>query len=264
MHPYFIFMGHRMPSYGLMITLAAVVGIGLSLLLAKQRKYPLDDQLFAALYALAGVLVGGSMLCTITVLPDILNHADVIFANFKNVVTLFPFGIVFYGGLIGGIIGGLLYFRRFKANAAQILECATPAIPLAHAIGRIGCFLAGCCYGHSTDAFWGIVYPPESLSAPSGIPLVPVPLLEAALNVCICIGLFFYIWKKPRRGLRAFGGYLIAYAIGRFALEYLRGDLVRGFLLGISTSQLVSLLLLPVGLLLIFPNPIMPREREKP
>ena len=251
MHPFFPIFGRDLPAYSLMMLLGAALGIGLSVLLAKRRKYPLNDQLYAELYAIVGVIVGGIGLYILTMIPAIIEHAGVIFASFENFVTLFPMGIVFYGGLIGGVTGAFIYIRHYKASAAQILECAAPAIPLAHGVGRVGCYLAGCCYGAPTDGPLGVIYPPASLGAPPGVPLLPTPLFEAGLNVLLCAALLCYVLRRPGKGYRALGLYLMAYAVERFTLEFWRGDAVRGFVLGLSTSQLISLLLLPVGLLFV-------------
>ena len=124
-----------------------------------------------------------------------------------------------------------------------------PVVPLAHALGRVGCFCAGCCYGIPMDPPWGVCF--HSALAPHGVALFPVQLLEAALNFILFLFLYHYA-KKPRKPGAVLGLYLVCYAVERFGLEYLRFDEIRGFLFGISTSQWISLLLIPIGLFLIF------------
>ena len=118
--------------------------------------------------------------------------------------------------------------------------------PLFHTFGRIGCFLGGCCYGIPCD--FGFVYTQNPIAMANGVRRFPVQLLEALF----CFFLFLLLFSLFRRGRcknRLLALYLGIYSVGRFFLEYLRGDDYRGFLWGLSTSQLISILLL-TGVLL--------------
>ena len=162
---------------------------------------------------------------------------------------LFTNGFVFYGGLIGAVLAMWWYTHHFKMDFWQSVELLIPSVPLVHAFGRIGCFCGGCCYGIPFDPPIGIAFT-NSPVAPNGIPLFPVQLVEAGLNFLL---FFFLLWfaRKPRPQGRILGAYVIAYAVIRFVLEFLRYDYERGILWVFSTSQWISLILLPIGIWLL-------------
>lgn len=165
-------------------------------------------------------------------------------------------GLVFYGGLIACILTAWLYLGRHGLNFWKVADVFMPGVALGHAFGRIGCFLAGCCYGKTCDphAWYAVVYParPEGL-APAGIPLYPSQLFESAAEFLIFL---FLAWRSRKKG---FDGqilllYLITYAILRYVIEFFRGDRERGFVVPgwLSTSQMLSLVLLAAALAVLF------------
>ena len=114
-----------------------------------------------------------------------------------------------------------------------------PTLPLIHALGRVGCFCAGCCYGVEAAEPWGIPFT-HAIAAPNGVPLLPVQLYECAAELMIFLFLLWYAPRAASKGgiLRA---YMLAYAPVRFVLEFFRGDVVRGIYGPLSTSQWISL-----------------------
>ena len=132
-------------------------------------------------------------------------------------------------------------------------------IALAHACGRIGCFLAGCCYGRETDSFLGVVFPEHSM-APSGVKLLPTQLFSSAGDFLIMAILLLYSRKTRPKG-RTGALYLILYGIGRFLIEFLRAD-DRGTVGSLSTSQFISIGIVAVGLILFFSNKLFHREEK--
>jgi phosphatidylglycerol:prolipoprotein diacylglycerol transferase len=151
-------------------------------------------------------------------------------------------GFVFYGGFIGALIflGAYKIFdRKFQARDLWPL---LPALAFGHGIGRIGCLLAGCCFGKPTSFFWGIYLHDHYRH--------PTQLLEA-------IGLFiigFYLLKSKAPRILLIGHYLISYGILRLVIESLRGDVVRGLWGPLSPSQWVSYVLVVAGTSVIFLN----------
>ncbi len=121
-----------------------------------------------------------------------------------------------------------------------------PSIALAQGFGRIGCFLSGCCYGLETNCALGIVFH-NSEYAPNGVRLIPTQLISSGLDFLHCFLLLFYAKRKKADGQVA-ALYLICYSIGRFILEYFRGDLVRGNVGRFSTSQFISIFLFIIGI----------------
>lgn len=152
-------------------------------------------------------------------------------------------GMVFYGGLIGGVLGAASFMRLAAKKSLTTLFLLTPLIPLGHAIGRIGCFMAGCCYGSETHS-------PLSIHLHEA-ERHPVQLYESAL-LFLLFAVTHYLVHKKRKAREAFYLYVFSYALIRFLLEYLRGDIIRGiYAFGLSTSQWVSLAMALLGLALL-------------
>lgn len=200
-----------------------------------------DDVFYTAIYAVIGGLVGAKLLYLLVELPAI-------FENPKVLLGMIAGGTVFYGGLIGGIVGGLLYTRRYKTSVLCTADVLLPSLALAHAFGRVGCFFAGCCYGMACDSPISVVYPPGSYP-PSGIPLLPTQLMEAAFLLLLCLFLLLRL-KKSKKGGEIAGWYALLYGVWRFVIEFFRAD-PRGSLSIFSTSQLISVALIPFGLWLL-------------
>ena len=135
-------------------------------------------------------------------------------------------------------------------------DLAAPSIALAQGFGRIGCFLAGCCYGKETTSRFGVVFPQGSL-APSGVKLIPTQLLSSAGDFVITVVLLIFYRKSRHKG-DVGALYMLLYGVGRFVLEFFRAD-DRGAIGVLSTSQLISIVIVAGALLLFWNN----RRREK-
>ena len=160
-------------------------------------------------------------------------------------------GMVFYGGLICAVIAGVIYVRATRIDPWPLLDVFAPTIALGHAIGRLGCFLAGCCYGAPCELPWAVTYVDPRGLARLGIAIHPSQLYDVTANLVLFVGLFVLLRSSSRaKGAmgagQLFGWYLILYPIARFLIEFTRGD-PRGFLGPLSTSQLLSILLAGVG-----------------
>ncbi|MBQ3078998.1 MAG: prolipoprotein diacylglyceryl transferase, partial [Clostridia bacterium] len=159
----------------------------------------------------------------------------------------FNVGFVYYGGFLSGILGAYLTSKLLRFPLLAYARRMLPALSLAHAFGRIGCFLAGCCYGVESKLL-GVCYPESNLltNAPKGVPLFPVQLLEAFLLLLIAFMLYRLMQKTSLHPLKS---YILLYAPVRFLLEFLRYDSVRGAFLFLSTSQWISLILILLALM---------------
>lgn len=235
MHPYLHVFGLSIPSFGVMMLLGILAVF--ALLYATRRRVPFteDDLLTMAIYAIIGGFVGAKVLYWIVELDRIVADPHFILESLTS-------GFVFYGALIVGALAIWLFARRRRQPFLGYLDLVAPSFILAQGFGRIGCFLAGCCYGIPMDPPLGVAFS-QSLAAPNGVPLFPVQLLEALLNA----GLFFLLrayTQRPRRPFSAVRLYLLLYASLRFFLEFLRYDAARGLFLGLSTSQWLSAALL--------------------
>ena len=250
MFPSFTISGLEIPYYGLF----CIVGVALAIVVAVTRSritlIPMDDVFYAALYSALGVVAGGKILYLIVDFPRIIEALPLFRENPGIILVYFRGGFVFYGSLGGAIISFYIYCRHYKIGFLSMLDNSIVGVPLAQAFGRIGCFSSGCCYGREYHGIGHVVFGSRGL-APAGVPLFPSQLVESACNIVLFAALFIYA-RRIRPTGRVTGAYLLSYAVIRFTLEFFRGDAERGFFLGISTSQFISILLLPVGLWLVF------------
>lgn len=175
-----------------------------------------------------GVGIGSKALFALTQIPEFLKEPTL--RNLGKII--WTSGFVFYGGLFGAILAVKFYAKVFRLNGRSFLDQIAPVFPLFHFWGRIGCFFAGCCYGKPAD--WGI-----AMQQTPDVPRIPIQLIEAGCLLVIFAGLLLLQHRKGHAfALRI---YLISYAVCRFALEFFRGDELRGIWLGLSTSQWISL-----------------------
>ncbi len=194
-----------------------------------------------------GVFFGAHILYGITHLDKLwlcINNLQTVFASWNNFSFYFTDifgGMVFYGGLIGGIIAGYIYCKCLKLDILIYSDVLTPAIPLFHAFGRIGCFLGGCCYG--IESSWGFKYEHSLVPAADGVTRLPIQLFESTGDLVIAAVLIILSKKIHKKGF-ILPLYLLMYGTLRIVTEFFRGDEIRGFLFGISTSQWISVFLI--------------------
>ena len=246
----------KIPLYGAIFMIGFFLAVLLARKLAPRFQGTKEDTTYAAAYGAIGILIGAKLLYFITKLPNIIIKRDSFFLLFREAplqALEYAFGgFVFYGGLLGAILGVWIYCRQYKVPFQPLLDIFAPFIPLAHGFGRIGCFFAGCCYGKEYHGIFCVRFPyNEQIPELSEVPRVPVQLIEAGLNFVV-FGILFYMAKKKtcKRG-QMMGIYLIYYTMARFLLEMLRGDKLSGGVGILSTSQLISILLIPVGVYLL-------------
>lgn len=252
MLPFIYIFGYPLPMYGLLAIVGLVIAVFVATRLAKGAGVPASDVVFASFYCGIGILIGAKLMYFITMLPKIISNFDVFLNNPFGVLIYVFSGFVFYGGLIGGALGIVIYCKQFKMPLRPFMEVAAPAIPLMHGIARIGCLCAGCCYGMEYDGPFSITYPVNSFTEGiAGVPRFPTQLVETAVNLILAVGLYIMVKRGKAKNGEGIGVYIIVYSIMRFSLEFVRGDEVRGGFFGLSTSQWISLILLPLGIWII-------------
>ena len=227
--------------YGLMIGIGFAAAYFICCLRAKKKGLSEDIIWGILLCALAGALIGTRLLFYLVSLPQIWETPSILW-NFKN-------RYVVYGGIIFGVLFGYMYCKRKKVSFLQYFDLVMPSVSIAQGFGRIGCFFAGCCYGQQTDSWFHIIYT-HSNFAPNNIPLIPTQLVSSAGNFIIAGILFWYDSKTEKDGTVG-ALYMILYSIGRFIIEIFRNDF-RGEWGGWSTSQLISVFILLLGVLFMF------------
>lgn len=147
-------------------------------------------------------------------------------------------GFVFYGGLLGATSGLLIYSKHKQINFIDLLDVYASLLPLGQAIGRIGCYLNGCCYGRPYIGILSVEYIID------GKEMTVFPTWFAESAFCLILFLMMFIINKPLPSGIYSVIYFTAYSVFRFLIEFFRGDSVRGLWYGLSTSQYLSILLL--------------------
>jgi phosphatidylglycerol---prolipoprotein diacylglyceryl transferase len=169
-----------------------------------------------------------------------------------DVLKIWQGGLVFSGGLVAVAVAMSLYLRRNHLSFWKVGDLWAPAIALGQGIGRIGCFMAGCCYGRPTNLPWSVVFKDPQALAPQGIPLHPSQLYDFLSGVLIFLILLFIGLKKRYKG-QVFVWFLILHSTARLFTERFRGD-DRGMILGtqMTITQGLAILILLAGLVALF------------
>lgn len=219
-------------SYGALGALGFVLGCGLTLWRARALGLDLNrvsDVIFWM--ALAGVV--GGRLTYVLVNPGVAR-------TWFDLVDVRSGGMVFYGGFLLGVPLGFALLRRHRLPILAAWDVFATGMPLGHAISRLGCFAAGCCFGTPSDAPWAVTYPPDSVIAPAGVPLHPAQLYEALglFGITLAVNVLY-----PRRRFdgQVFLLYAGLYAALRPVMELFRGDGTRGWFLEGLLGQTLSL-----------------------
>lgn len=235
--------GYRLNCYGLLIVIGMLIGLIMGRRLMVRAGYN-PKHITDGIYW--GVIVGVIGAKCLYIFVTFLQHGSEAF----SLHNLLSNGLVWYGGIICALLFVYWHFRRVGVPLLPGLDISAPLIAIGHAFGRIGCFLAGCCYGRPTQFFFGVQFSHGgSAEVFPGMALHPTQLYEAG-------GLFFLFFLLMRRLLhRRFEGevfflYMMGYALLRMLVENFRGDALRGFILGglFSVSQLISIGFFFVGL----------------
>ncbi|MBR7122470.1 MAG: prolipoprotein diacylglyceryl transferase [Oscillospiraceae bacterium] len=237
MYPYLEIFNRHIPSYGICLLLGIIFVFLLCTKSAKNYGCNYYDLLIIGAFALLFALPSGSLLYTIVT----YNYKEIISFILKGNFSIFG-GLVFYGALIGGIIGGILGIGVAKLDLCAAERIIIPYIPIGHAVGRVGCLLAGCCYGMECTGPIAVYYQHSVAGALPHQGYFPIQILEALLNICICF-ILLKVRKKAKQKYELLSVYFMLYGLIRFFLEFLRGDVIRGIYYNISTSQWISLAL---------------------
>lgn len=225
--------------YGLMIAIGVISAYLMSEFRAKRNGLD-ENHIFPLLiWGVLSGIIGAKLLYYITIIDEIIADPSLVIKNISD-------GFVVYGGIIAGILAGYIYCRVKKLEFWKYLDIVVPSIALAQGFGRIGCFLAGCCYGRETTSWCAITFTNSSY-APNGVPLVPTQLISSGLDF-LHFAILVWLSGKNKIPGRISALYLIFYSIGRFIFEFFRGDLVRGSVGALSTSQFISIFVLLFGI----------------
>ena len=257
-------------TYGVLLALAFLLALFVSARLGERDGLPRERVFDLGLWMLLGGLVGSKLLLMI-VEPEYAG-------NWRMLLSLdfLRSGGVWYGGFLGALIAGLVLIRKYKLPLAKAFDAFAPGVAIGQAIGRQGCFAAGCCWGKPTSLPWGVEFTErghEITGVPLGVHLHPTQLYESFAALLI---FFFLLWlhRRKRFSGQVIATYAVLYGITRFLIEFVRDD-PRGDIAGLttlthlSTSQLISLLVVIGGIVYIVlrwrganGGPIAPRAAD--
>jgi phosphatidylglycerol---prolipoprotein diacylglyceryl transferase len=237
-------------SYGFLLAVAFLAGLFVVSSQAKRARMDSTRLTDMAVWLLIAGLLGAKLLL-------VALDWRFYFRNTRELWSIFQSGGVFYGGLLAGIAVAVFFARRYKLPGWATADVLAPGVVIGQAIGRLGCFAAGCCFGKPASVPWAVTftdaYAARQVGTPMDTALHPTQIYESL--ACFLI-FFFLLWLAPRK---SFHGqvvltYAVLYSCFRFAVEFFRGDPDRGSVFGglVSTSQLIAILLV-VGAALVFP-----------
>src|SRR6202050_5319096 len=251
MHPILFHIGGiNIYSYGVLVATGVLAGLWWARKQAPRAGLDPDKIWNMGIYTgLVGLLLAKVWL--------ILSDWDYYVANPRDIFSLntFQSGGTFYGGIVGAILMIVLYSYFQKMSLLPVMDTIVAGLPLGHAIGRLGCFAAGCCYGKPTTVAWGVVFTnpaaAELAGTPLGVHLHPTQLYEAAaefLNFLILVG----VSKRQRFTGQLIATYFLLYGLERGTIEFFRGDPGRTMMFHdtVSLMQIVSVGLIVTGALL--------------
>lgn len=233
--------------YGMMIAIGVLACIAVATYRAKRNGLQEEAVLDIAIYGLLAGFLGAKLLYVIVEFKQFIKDP---------MSVLGSEGFVVYGGIILGVLAAITYCRIKKISFMEYFDLLMPSVSIAQGFGRIGCFLAGCCYGRETTSALGVVFP-EGCMAPAGVKLLPTQLFSSAGDFLIA-GILIWFYKKRKHTGDGGALYMLLYGIGRFCIEFLRSD-ERGGIGSLSTSQFISIIIV-IGAGILFANN---RRRDK-
>jgi phosphatidylglycerol:prolipoprotein diacylglycerol transferase len=234
-------------TYGLLLAVAFIAGLWLATRRARRAGLDPARALDLGVLVIIAAIVGARLLMVVVDGPSILRDP-------AQLIAIARAGGVFYGGLLAAVGTALWYLRRHAMPLWATCDAFAPGIALGHVVGRLGCLMAGCCYGRPTDLPWAVTFhdpfTADYVGAPTGVPLHPTQLYEAGAEAAILVLLL----ALERRGRsfpgRTFWAYMALYASSRFVIEFFRGD-PRGAFGPLSTSQAIAVAILPCSLIML-------------
>lgn len=238
MHPVLFKIGPlTIHTYGVLVAAGFFLGISLAIRQARKEGISSDKILDLGFYMLLSAIIGSRFFF-------VLIHPTFYFKNPIEILKIWEGGLVFYGGILFAIPTAVWYIKRNSLAIWTTADLFAPSLAIAHAIGRLGCFSAGCCYGKTAESLpWAVTFTDPQSLALIGVPLHPTQLYESAgelMNFLILIILRRY---KSYNG-QLFLTYMLLYSVLRFIVEFFRGDVDRGFISSqLSLAQGISIMM---------------------
>ena len=232
-------------SYGLMVAIAYLLGVYVARREAVRKNIKVDLVYDLAFYLIIGSLVGARFYYLAFFNPSSFIKDPV------SILKIWEGGLAIHGAILGGIVSGVLFSRFHRISFWKIVDLVGPSVILGQAVGRIGCFLNGCCFGVPTESIFGIRFPKGSLAytAYAGLAVHPTQLYELIFNI---IG-FFVLWSV-RQKIKFDGGifllYLMIYNSMRIVTSSLRGDSLYIWNTDLKIAQITSGVIFIIALII--------------
>lgn len=236
-------------SYGVLLAAAYLVGLKLAMLRSASRGLDANRVMDLGILIIIAALVGAKLMLLVVDFEYFSQGGAQLF-------SLVRAGGVFYGGLLLAAPAAWWYLRRHRMPVWTACDAFAPGIALGHAVGRLGCLMAGCCYGRPTEMPWGIVFTNTfaalNVGTPLDVHLHPTQLYESFAELTILLLLLGTERRGRRFQGRTFWLYILLYGVSRFVTEFYRGD-PRGMVFeALSTSQFISILIVPLSLGMLY------------
>lgn len=245
MAPIFFSIGSfHLYTYGLFVALGLLAATWVSKKLAAPHGIPSETISDLFIVILVSAIVGARLLYVLINLNGYKN-------NFWEIFKIWNGGLVFFGGFIAAAGATMIYLKQTRLNIWKMADILSPGIALGHAVGRIGCFFAGCCYGRECHLPFAVKFSnPDSL-APIGVYLHPTQIYSVISNLVLFFILLGIQKKKTVDGI-TFLSYLMLYSLFRSIIEFFRGDFRGDFFFEfISLSQGIGLFISMIALILL-------------
>ena len=236
-------------SYGVLLAAAYLTGLWMAVRRARAAGIDGNRIMDLLIWVIIAALVGAKLLLFIV---DFEHFTS----SWEEFTTLLRSGGVFYGGLIAAILVCIYQLRKHRLPLWPSGDLFAPGIALGYMVGRLGCLMAGCCYGKPTDVAWAITFTDPAanfnVGTPLNVPLHPTQLYEAGAGLIIFVVLMLLEKRPGSFPGRTFWSFAFLYSLLRFFIEFYRGD-DRGLVLGLlSTSQFISVVLGPISLVMLW------------
>jgi len=224
----------KIPIYSIMILLSLIANIFVVALISRKYKFTKIEIVCLLLYENIGIISGAKILTFLQSYKELNGQFDFL--------TL---GLSSYGAVIGALLFIILFSFQFKKSLKEMLYIFMPSIPLMYGLGKIGCFLVGCCYGIEYSGLGSVVYN-HSLSAPQHLHLLPIQIIETIFF----IGIFIYMVLKHKRNQfnnKTLGISFILCGFSKFILDFFRASHIDEI---ISLNQIISIMFILTGIVL--------------
>ena len=241
-----------LPTYGVLVAAGFLAGVTLAARLARRSGMDADRITNLGVVLLLSAIVGAKLFL-------IVDNWNYYAADLSRLFSLSALrsGGVFYGGLLTALAVAYYYTRRHRMPWLATADVMVPGLAFGHAIGRMGCFAAGCCWGRETHVAWSVTFTDPAAhgftGVPLNVPLHPTQLYEAA-GATLIGGALLWAYLRPHAAGSVLGTYLVLYSSFRFAVEFFRDEGARTLLIGgvVSTTQTVAVGLAAVGVWILF------------